>query len=926
MTETFIPYDKLLPEIPARHPWEPPEHHLVKDDSVEGGWRVKDGRRPSKLMLPPSIRTHVDEWRNGGYPGVSETTRLLLTHWFEDEHLVDGQQFRFHFSQREAIETLIWLVEAIDNRDCRKLIETHASEQGGDLISKGYSFQTLADGRRQVILNGLEHGKRIEQDIPPEDLCRYAFKMATGSGKTLVMAMAIVWSYLNKSNDKESGLASNFLIVAPNVIVFQRLKKDFVDNSMFTHYPILPTEYRTMFSPAVITRGNAFIPGSEGNIILTNVQQLYLSRSDEESAENPVEGLVGKPPIIASELKNIIPILERLKNMKNLAVINDEAHHVHDDNLQWNKSLLYLHDQIAGGLSFWLDYSATPKDARGYFPWTVCDYPLAQAVEDKIVKSPLIVLAHSGGNTEEASDEEAKRNVIDAHEQLLKSACHRLEKHNEHYSKVGIKPVLFIMTENNADADEIGNYLTGTTLFAKSEILVIHTNKNGEIRKNDLSAARDIAQNIDSKDNKIKAIVSVLMLREGWDVKNVSVVLGLRPYTSKAAILPEQVIGRGLRLMDNIGPDKTQTLEVMGTPNLIDFLKDELEADGVGVVSVGEDNVHPPVTITPVKDRFDYDIELPITKPRFYRSRKKFETLDLSDAEAIFDAGKLTEDFKMKLRMEFQPTETEIHQETVDMKHSVEAILSSIAEMVMSYVKITGVFAKVCEIVKQYVENLCFGKRVSMEDGDVIACLSVFENRRAIAVYLALLIGKKTLGEIREVEFVHPRHKLSSTKPFTWRRDLPPLVATKTVFNYVATYNKFERTFAEFLDEAVDVPRFAALATTEQGGSGTLFRIDYLKQRGAIGYYYPDWVVIQETSGKEVGWIIETKGRVWNDTPIKDEAARIWCSQVNEATGEEWRYFRVNQTDFKSTHTSLQGLISACESRAVIDPQNYYIA
>jgi type III restriction enzyme len=123
-------------------------------------------------------------------------------------------------------------------------------------------------------------------------------------------------------------------------------------------------------------------------------------------------------------------------------------------------------------------------------------------------------------------------------------------------------------------------------------------------------------------------------------------------------------------------------------------------------------------------------------------------------------------------------------------------------------------------------------------------------------------------------------------------------VANKTVFNYVATYNDFERRFAQFLDQAADVIRFASLGTTEQGESGTQFRVDYLKPSGAIGFYHPDWVVVQRVGEAEVSWIIETKGRVWEGTTAKDDAIRDWCKRISDRTGRVWRYVRVNQTVF----------------------------
>jgi type III restriction enzyme len=123
-------------------------------------------------------------------------------------------------------------------------------------------------------------------------------------------------------------------------------------------------------------------------------------------------------------------------------------------------------------------------------------------------------------------------------------------------------------------------------------------------------------------------------------------------------------------------------------------------------------------------------------------------------------------------------------------------------------------------------------------------------------------------------------------------------VAQRTIFNYVATYNDFERSFAIFLDKAADVLRFAALGTTEQGDSGTQFRIDYLKPSGAIGFYHPDWVVVQKTGEAEINWIIETKGRVWEGTTAKDESMRYWCQCIGECIKQKWCYARINQIDF----------------------------
>jgi type III restriction enzyme len=230
-------------------------------------------------------------------------------------------------------------------------------------------------------------------------------------------------------------------------------------------------------------------------------------------------------------------------------------------------------------------------------------------------------------------------------------------------------------------------------------------------------------------------------------------------------------------------------------------------------------------------------------------------------------------------------------------------LLASITNKVGDRAKLSGRFAEVYPHVRDYVVKRCFGKRVELEDETIRSHLCRLDVQEGIAKYLARKISELTV-ERRAIEFAKADFRLSETKPFSWRRNLPPLIVKETVFNYVATYNDFERRFAQFLEQASvsrggDVLRFASLGTTEQGESGTQFRVDYLKASGAIGFYHPDWVVVQKTSGGEVNWIIETKGRVWEGTTAKDEALELWCERVTAATGETWRYNRVNQSEFE---------------------------
>jgi type III restriction enzyme len=196
-------------------------------------------------------------------------------------------------------------------------------------------------------------------------------------------------------------------------------------------------------------------------------------------------------------------------------VINDEAHHVWSKKLKWNQAIESLHDKLSkrnpddrrAGVVSQLDFSATPKDQRGIlFRHIVVDYPLAQAVRDGIVKTPLIGEIH--GATPELGTSAVQR-----YRRWLDVAVGRWRKFNEALEPAGKRPVLFVMCENTQAADEVGDYLQQRPDFSGDRLLVIHTNRQGEVTKEDLDIARRAAREVDGPDSRIRCIVSVLMLR-----------------------------------------------------------------------------------------------------------------------------------------------------------------------------------------------------------------------------------------------------------------------------------------------------------------------------------------------------------------------------------------------------------------------------
>jgi type III restriction enzyme len=412
-------------------------------------------------------------------------------------------------------------------------------------------------------------------------------------------------------------------------------------------------------------------------------------------------------------------MLERIKSLQDLIVLNDEVDHVHDEDLAWSQSLLAIHRALPAGLSLWLDFSATPKDQNAmYFPWKVCDYPMAQAVEDRIVKGPLIV-TREGDPKRPFQDPDGitRETIAEKYGYWLRAAVQRWKDHWSVYRKLNTKPVLFIMAEKNIYADALGEYLWKTKEFGfkESEVLVIHTDSAGEITKKDLEKAREAARDIDRADNRIKVIVSVMMLREGWDVRNVTVVLGLRPFSAKAEILPERVIGRGLRRMMQVSPDRTQTLEVLGPQNLLNVLRQQLEAEGVGV---GITTTDPPkvVIIEPILERSAFDIAIPITKPQLEHNIRKLSELRVEVLEPIFEQEDLAEVYRVTLKLEFVTTETEVHQAEIGASElpTSQELLSSITNKVADRAKLPNRFAELYRVVKGYVGSRCFGRPVDL--------------------------------------------------------------------------------------------------------------------------------------------------------------------------------------------------------------------
>ena len=876
IVEEFLGYD--IPDFGYIDPTLRPEFSWGR--TAEKVIVKELGRRKSPELCVNQIRSTVDEWRDTGYQGASETTKKLFYLWFEEpRQLAMFNNYRPYWVQREAIETIVYLVEIRRIKDVSSLLATYGKVQSQQLFNEELKLQKTMDGLPQLFIPSAA----IPVDLPQEGLPRFAIKAATGSGKTMVMAYLIYWSMAHSAREKNSHLASNCLLLAPNVIVYERLRKDFEGGKIFRDLDMSPPGWNIPIQ--VILRGEGTEPSGKNTLVLTNIQQLHDDKSDWKP-KNPLDKILGRAPVKGA--KNERPILDRVRGMSRLMVINDEAHHVHDDELKWNQILLELH-QRNEGLVAWLDFSATPKMQNGVvFPWVVTDYPLAQAIEHQIVKFPILVQnkGEAFGNPEGVTND----NAIEKYGAWIKAGVERLRAHEGVYgSDPANKPVMFIMCESVKHAEIVGDWLVDKKSgfkFTADEVLVIHTKGDNEkVTDSELEILRNQANTIDSPESPIKVVVSVLILREGWDVRNVSIVLGLRPGTARANILPEQAVGRGLRLMPRVAG--TQVLEILGTPAFHDIVKG-LESEGV-IIGEGKKKSGP-VMISPTKARSMYDISIPRTSLIYSRNYLKIDDFDPMQVDVCFSKKELASGAaKMRIKFEGLHGVGELGEEEISMVSPLSSrdAMARITQLVTKNANLTDDFKKIYPLTRKYITERCFGEYIDLESEELSVFLSDPVHREQIVSRLAKALGE--IVSVRDpVKIDGKPIKLSATKPFLWNRKC--IECKKTIFNYVPVWNDFEGAFAEFLDHAPDVTSFSALAEYN-----TEFFVNYQKPSGALGQYFPDWVVKIGTGKAAKYWIIETKGRVWEGTAEKDAAVQYWCEQVSAESQESWSYVRVNQ-------------------------------
>jgi len=853
----------------ALSPNFPTDPYAILDPAIR--WYPGDdalGEKGYDMLLPPlvhKIRQGVKVWRNKSYPGASQTTQALLKHWFQTDHLLPQadrtvRPFRWYFAQREAVESAIWLYEVEQARDPYSLMKYDSSE-------------------------------RISKNLFHEDWTRYLFKMATGAGKTKVMSLLMTWSYFNKLYEADSSLSTNFLLIAPNIIVLDRLRTDFDGARIFHDDPLLPDNgyesqnWKEDFQLTVHIQDELGLVGERGNLFLTNIHRVFDGGKEPSfEDEDTTDYFLGKKPV-GKTTDSQVDLGAIVREVPDLVVLNDEAHHIHDERMAWFKciqDIAFRLRQKGSELSAQFDLTATPRHTNGgIFVQTVSDYPLVEAIRQGVVKTPVLPDAASRAKLQEHQSAKFSEQYRD----YLHLGVLEWQKVYDELLTIGKKSVLFVMTDDTRNCDEVAEYLESRYPDLKDAVLVIHTKKNGEISeastgqsKEELDRLRKASREIDGSDSPYKAVVSVMVLREGWDVQNVVAIVGLRPFKAKSNILPEQTLGRGLRRMFR-GEDVYEKVSVIGTDAFMDFVE-SIKSEGVDLEyqPMGEKTgPKSPIVVevdkdTAAKNIEEMDIEVPQLAPRIYREYKNLEEIDPTTLPHKRQHVKaFTDEEQREIVFRDLNTDAQSHVTVMDTAFTpnYQNVIGFFTRQIMRDLRLVGGFDVLFGKIKAFVETELFEAAVALEDLNTLRNLSELEVTKTLIDTFKSAINKLTVQDKGTTE-IRESIKFSQTRPFLVK-DQGFLVPKRSIFNRIVGGNDYELQFAAFLDTCDDIVSFV------KNSQSTRFRVEYCNSDGGIADYYPDFLV--KVCDSEM-WIVETKGREDMDDPHKWQRLKDWCKDA----------------------------------------------
>lgn len=917
------------------------------------------------LLLAQRLSDKVcEEWESGEMMNrVTPVTRELLQYWF-CEPFTTERTFNFHAGQRQAILNTIYLHEV-------------AAVQ---CVEDSYAA-VLPDEMGLVDIANLTQAK---YQMP-----KYAIKMATGTGKTWVMHAIVLWQLLNaRHTDVADRYTQRFLLIAPGTIVYDRLLDAYLGkmvegerrsetSDLYKYQELfLPPQYREEVFNFVQTNTVSKDQGigrkaiGEGMIAITN-WHLFLQRDDEEEEKDLIDQLLPLRPGIAAG--NALDALDRrylrgteaeyLHDLEDLMVINDEAHHVHEnagdkEDVQWQQALDYMLEDKR--MRIQVDFSATPYEQRGknrriYFPHIVVDFNLKDAMQRGLVKT--LSLDQRQALTELADLDYSAiregRSVIalsDGQKLMLRAGLERLNRLQDDFE--GQKhPKMMVVCEDTKVTPLVEHYLVSEGL-APEEVLRVDSDAKGRVKDEEWRRVSERLSNMDSHPTP-RVVVSVMMLREGFDVNNICVIVPLR--SSQSDILLEQTIGRGLRLMwrepeyteakienrQRLLVEKREPLNYMDILFIVEhprFRKfyDELVNGGLAAVDSGEDspNALGDMITAELKENYeDYDIAW----INILRDSEEILEMPMPEVEGmeVFSAYTL-EQLRRYLATDGETFVSQaVAMKTTFGKFNVKADLFT-ADSYREYLQkllrtVTHTQdrekplvqigeALLMQTMDRYIRTRLFGRPFDPFNGNdwkILLAQNGVVTQHIVKVMASELYRLQQAVMTTEAEVEETWFSRVERLPM---REKYSLALRKTIYTRTAFPSHgggLERAFMEFIDADSDVERWIKISETRH----RFAQIAYMREDGLMATYHPDFLVV--TADKT--FMVETKGddKVHDRNVLrKRQAAVEWCSKISSVQEQEWEFILLSESDFyglTAAGATFSDLADRCKvSRAIV--------
>ena len=938
------------------------------------------GTGSNPLKMAKLLSDEVNKsWEDGTFlEEVSPITQDLLKFWF-DSAFSDMRDINFHEGQKQAILNIIYLHEVLN---VKNVIELY-----------------------------LKTNPEILQDMDVEDLHKekyqhpmYAVKMATGTGKTWVLNAIIIWQYLNANsidksfnsdnNINNKSFSKNFLLVAPGLIVYNRLLDAFLGKEIENG-----NGERDFGSSDFIKFKDLFIPPYYSDKILGFIQS-SVAKKEEISSKVTGEGIIAitnwhllmgnEEKITVNSpldepvevLKNVLPIspgktagnsLESLDNnflkgneteflasLDNLVVFNDEAHHIHEIKknneifeVEWQKSLNKISEN-KGDNFIQVDFSATPYSSttgknktKHYFPHVIVDFDLKTAIHKGLVK----MIAIDRRNEIDSIDLDFKAirddnnnpiSLSEGQRLMLRAGLRKLDILDEEFSQLSKNksPKLFVICEDTKVAPLVTKFFIDEGL-SEDSLMEIHSNRKGDITEKDWNEVKQKLFNIDNYENP-RIIISVLMLREGFDVNNISVIVPLR--STSAPILLEQTIGRGLRLMwresefDEIKKESRENvlikkkepvnyldiLSIIEHPTFIEFYEDYIED---GVVTEIKDDINSQKVLgdmitVPLRDNYEeYDFYWPIilrereevlSKEELSINNLKPFPIPLETLQQI--KGKPGERFvSQELTMRTRFGEYKVNANLFN-SQSYNEFISKLVKEITSMSQSTGKrkqrsfpmiqvqHAEIVGLIDTYIKTRLFNTRFNpfLDDNWKILLMSKENIINHIVKEITQIIYQiQTNVNVKEAEV--NKIYFSSISELRMRENYSVEVS-KSIYErlaYPSNSGGLEKLFIESVDRDAGVNSFIKINEFYH----TFSAIMYIREDGLLARYFPDFVV---KISNDI-YVVETKA----DKDISSynvQAKRVatldYLDKINQLKGEDrmdakWNYVLLGESTLK---------------------------